>query len=78
MATRSMCRELDTNDSSAVTTTILKLFEAKSVEGTWVEVLSVDESLKGLLPKVTALRGRLVSNACPPVSIPNYSKRRND
>lgn len=62
MATRSMFRDLDTGDSSIASTTILKLFEEKSTEDVWSNVSSAGDVLSGLLPKVTALRARAVSD----------------
>jgi len=64
MATRSMVREMHADDTSAASKTLLKLFEEKSIEEPWVEVLSASESLNGLLPKVTALRTRVASSFC--------------
>lgn len=65
MATRSMTKELDENDSRAVSTTILRLFEGKSVEDPWVEVLSADELLGRLGPRVSSLKTKVVSNIHP-------------
>ena len=64
MATRSMVREIHADDTSAASMTLLKLFEEKSVEEPWVEVLSAGESLDGCLPKVTDLRAKAVSSVC--------------